>query len=260
VRGATIFAFGDDPRLIDWNLYGRLGELHTKRFEARADLTIDCYLDRSASMRVRGEGSTKDEAGRVLAAGLAFGLAAPGRLVTAKCAASASEIAPSARDEKGARRQLEVLAGLPDVVGAAGLAGPRMDLGRGDGAGDRLLVISTDLVGAARDLEALNDLVSTRRRVALVLWSTAEERSPRPGRRVRLDDLETGEHLDLDLDAASVEVYLECRSTWLEEMRAGLRRRGIALLEADVDRAVEELLPELLRRLEGHGRARGGRG
>lgn len=42
---------GDDPRRIDWNAYGRLGELFVKVFEPEKRGEIAVLLDRSASMR-----------------------------------------------------------------------------------------------------------------------------------------------------------------------------------------------------------------
>src|SRR5581483_4606843 len=44
------YAPGDDFRLIDWNVYARLGELCLKLTEARENLSVHLLIDCSASM------------------------------------------------------------------------------------------------------------------------------------------------------------------------------------------------------------------
>lgn len=47
------YAPGDDPRYVDWNVLGRLGELVVKRFEAEESLDLLLCVDRSLSMSGR---------------------------------------------------------------------------------------------------------------------------------------------------------------------------------------------------------------
>lgn len=58
---------GDDLRYLDWNVYGRLGDLVVKRFEAEENMNLLLLVDRSASM----EGA-KDDLARRLAGALAY--------------------------------------------------------------------------------------------------------------------------------------------------------------------------------------------
>jgi uncharacterized protein (DUF58 family) len=44
------YASGDDPRQVDWNIYGRSGSLFVKLFEEEEVLTVHLLLDTSASM------------------------------------------------------------------------------------------------------------------------------------------------------------------------------------------------------------------
>jgi uncharacterized protein (DUF58 family) len=44
------YATGDDLRYVDWNVYGRLGALHVKLFEAEESLELVLLLDLSRSM------------------------------------------------------------------------------------------------------------------------------------------------------------------------------------------------------------------
>src|SRR5215207_1577561 len=41
---------GDDPRQVDWNIYGRSGSLFVKMFEEEEVLTVHLLLDGSSSM------------------------------------------------------------------------------------------------------------------------------------------------------------------------------------------------------------------
>src|SRR5215212_1468914 len=41
---------GDDPRQVDWNIYGRSGSLFVKMFEEEEVLTVHLLVDGSASM------------------------------------------------------------------------------------------------------------------------------------------------------------------------------------------------------------------
>jgi uncharacterized protein (DUF58 family) len=66
---------GDDPRRIDWNIYGRIERLMLKLTEEEEDLQVAVLVDASASMRWRPEGATwpgKFTLARRLAAALGY--------------------------------------------------------------------------------------------------------------------------------------------------------------------------------------------
>jgi uncharacterized protein (DUF58 family) len=66
---------GDDPRRIDWSIYGRIERLMMKLFEEEEDLDVGILIDCSASMRWSPRGalySTKFALARRLAAALAY--------------------------------------------------------------------------------------------------------------------------------------------------------------------------------------------
>ncbi|MCI5065326.1 DUF58 domain-containing protein [bacterium] len=44
------YELGDDPRHIDWGVYGRTDRLYVKQFQEEQDITVYCLLDGSASM------------------------------------------------------------------------------------------------------------------------------------------------------------------------------------------------------------------
>ncbi|MFC1587803.1 DUF58 domain-containing protein [Planctomycetota bacterium] len=65
-----IYSPGDDLRYLDWNVYGRLGSLFTKRFCSEENITIKIFLDCSLSMDYGS--NNKFDYARRLAAALGF--------------------------------------------------------------------------------------------------------------------------------------------------------------------------------------------
>lgn len=62
---------GDDPRRVDWRLYGRTDRLHVKEYEADTNTSVAVLLDVSRSMDyARGGRATKLTYGRMLGASL----------------------------------------------------------------------------------------------------------------------------------------------------------------------------------------------
>ncbi|MGA8659567.1 MAG: DUF58 domain-containing protein [Chthoniobacterales bacterium] len=66
------YVAGDDPRTIDWNVYGRLDRLFVKLFEEEEDLHVYLLVDSSASMAWQAGGISKFDQARRIAAALAY--------------------------------------------------------------------------------------------------------------------------------------------------------------------------------------------
>jgi uncharacterized protein (DUF58 family) len=67
------YVAGDDPRHIDWKVYGRQGRIVIKKFEEETNLRAHILLDCSESMRFAyGDRMTKYEYGATLAACIAY--------------------------------------------------------------------------------------------------------------------------------------------------------------------------------------------
>ena len=66
------YAQGDDPRTIDWRLYGRTDRLHIKQYQEETNLRCTLLLDCSASMDYSSHGLTKFSYARMLVACLAW--------------------------------------------------------------------------------------------------------------------------------------------------------------------------------------------
>jgi uncharacterized protein (DUF58 family) len=67
------YAFGDEPRLIDWKVYARTDKHYVKRFEAETNLSCYILLDVSESMAYgSGEALSKLDYGICMAAALGY--------------------------------------------------------------------------------------------------------------------------------------------------------------------------------------------
>jgi uncharacterized protein (DUF58 family) len=66
------YAQGDDPRFVDWKLFGRTDRLHVKQYEEETTMRCTILLDCSASMDYASTGVTKFDYGRMLAACMAL--------------------------------------------------------------------------------------------------------------------------------------------------------------------------------------------
>ncbi|MFW5800633.1 MAG: DUF58 domain-containing protein [Spirochaeta sp.] len=69
------YAYGDDARLIDWNVTGRMGAPFTKTFREERELTLFLIVDNSASMVGGEESSERRRVQSVLTALLTFAAA-----------------------------------------------------------------------------------------------------------------------------------------------------------------------------------------
>ena len=63
---------GDDPKTVDWKIYGRTEKLYIKRFEEEKNLLVHILLDASSSMNFSSSGMLKYDYAGSLAAGFAY--------------------------------------------------------------------------------------------------------------------------------------------------------------------------------------------
>src|ERR1700710_1781917 len=63
---------GDDPRYLDWRLYGRSDRYYIKKFEDETNLRCHLLLDQSRSMDFASQGYSKADFARTLAATLGY--------------------------------------------------------------------------------------------------------------------------------------------------------------------------------------------
>lgn len=221
------YAPGDDPRLVDWRAYARLGRLHLKQYDEEHARTITLLIDASASMDFGDGAEHKGRYARRLAAALVWIARARGEPVRPFLARA------------GQTEPLPLVAAGPSVAacfrlmsevredGPTGLAAAVRAARRGRTDGPTLLL--TDLLDP--DWEAALDALATGREgqsegIVLQLLAPAEWEPPL-GEEVELEDAETGERRATRLGPVELRAYRARRDAFLAAVRARCRRNGL---------------------------------
>ncbi|MBM3499706.1 MAG: DUF58 domain-containing protein [Armatimonadetes bacterium] len=241
-RGASVefvdhreYAPGDEPRHIDWRVYGRTDRLFVKQYESETNLDLHLLLDVSRSMDFASGSVSKLRCATFIAAALAY-------------------LATNQRDAVGlflfdhaVRRHLPAMtspAHLARLFEALDAAEPGEDtrltpaleevagrLGR-----RAIIVLLSDLLDGPE--EVLRSLAYFRHRghdvIVLQLLDPAELRLDYRG-TVAFEDLETAERLSLEVGSVR-EAYLGELRRFLAAYRHGCRDRSLdyALLDTSI--------------------------
>lgn len=233
-RGASVefadhraYTHGDEPRHLDWRLYGRTDRFFVKQFEAETNLTVHLLLDASGSMGYPERGVSKLACASYLAAGLAYlawrqrdavGLSVFDTAVRA-------QLPPQTR--RGHVQQL--FAALEGVSAGGETALARVLEGTGAALRRRgLIVLLSDLWEEAD--ETLHALAVLRGRGHDVIVLQVLDRGELElGLRgpVLVEELETGAVLATDAD--------EIRAEYDEAMRAHLQRLHDGCVAHNID-------------------------
>jgi uncharacterized protein (DUF58 family) len=240
------YAAGDEPRYIDWNLYGRLERLFLKEFtpehEGRAAVCLDC----SASMGAGESGAGKFDFARRLAAAVAYIGLSGGDRVTALAFSGGDARALALR--AGPQGFYELLEFLERVrpAGASGLrAAAERATQAASGGGRGVAVWISDFWLPP---SAWPDLAPPAGRAAdtvLARVLSPGEIAPRPAGALVLVDSESGERLRLDGEAADAH-YQAAAAAHAAELGAFAARHRMRLVSAGSDRPFEEATLELL--------------
>jgi uncharacterized protein (DUF58 family) len=242
------YVAGDDLRMVDWNVYGRLGELVVKVFETEENLNLLLCVDRSRSM----EGAKSRAARRIAGA---LGWVALGHLDYVRLAwLPAPDAAPLAvlRGRGAANSLLEALAEVPD----GGATNHAHDLEQAIGATRHrgLAVMISDFYDPAGAVRGLSLLRGRGLDVAAVqVLDPADARLPDSGSYLAVDR-ETGEEMAIEATPDLVErIHLAWRRR-VEGLERWCLSREVPCARADAARPIWGLLEELVRGTVGAGR------
>jgi uncharacterized protein (DUF58 family) len=245
---------GDDPKYVDWKVYGRLDRYYTKVFREETNLDCTIILDTSASMGYQGGRSrcTKLRYGAMLAAALAYLARRQGDSV-GFCAYAETITAwvPPARHRDGAQRVFTELQKLTP----RGVADHRTVLHHvAENLRRRGLVV---LISDFHDLE--DDLASVVRRlrfahhdcIALQVLDRDEMDLPF-SRTVRFVDSEGGPELTTVPDLVRVG-YEHAMEGFVKQVREACLAQQVDYLLAPTSENVGNLLAAYLHRREALG-------
>lgn len=218
---------GDDPRRVDWKLFSRSGRYFVREAEGERSVTVRIVLDASASMAMAGNGTTKFDRGRELAAGIAWLAHRQGDAVGV---ATINDRAPAIAPPSRSRHQVHRILDLLDRAVPSGRwpewsrVEPQFTAGGGRG----IVVLISDLHDHTDELRvAARKLAAFRHDLAVLQLVTEEEESFGWHGPVAFEALEGGAIVELDADRAREE-YLAARAA----DRADLAR-SFADLRAD---------------------------
>lgn len=246
------YAWGDEPRTIDWAVYARLDRLFVKLYEQERDLDVHFLLDASASMRWREDGAEErgltklDTASRAAAALAYIALANLDRVNVCWFADSLREDIGLTRGKSQFHGILEYLRAPPtDATKTSLITSARSFTQRLKRRG--LVFILSDFLDPAGYEEPLNLLRHHQFEVhVLQVLSPAELRPPVAG-DLRLTECETGESYEITASDALLRDYRQAIDRWLEELEQFCLRRGIGYARATTEIPFEDIVLKILR-------------
>lgn len=245
LRGTSIefadyreYAPGDDPRSIDWNIYGRSDRLVVKLREDEESLAIYVMVDVSRSM----DWGTENKLGhaRRLAAAIGYvGLCASDVVTGAAIADRIVALSPALRGRAAYRRLFGFFGALQPAW--------KTDLGaslRAFAAGQRsrgLVIIISDLLEPSVH-DGLRALVERGHEAVVVHVIDPSEVDPDLEGDVDLYDRETGEVVRTAADATLGVRYRERVAAWLAEQEDACARRQVRYVPVSTTVPVEDFL------------------
>jgi uncharacterized protein (DUF58 family) len=244
------YVHGDDPRFIDWNIYGRLDRLFLKLFVEEEDLHLHVLVDTSASMGF-GEPSKFDAARRLAAALVYVGLIGQNRVSVHPLGEGAPPPFGPVRGRNSAFRAFRFLQDLaPSGRTALAASARSWALARSRRG---VSVLLSDLLdpgdGRIPGFEdALPFLAGRALDAHVVHLLSPVEIEPDARGDLRLVDSETDEFAEVSIGEAILRKYRSNLQGFLERVRAFCLRRGMAYLFAHTDTPFEKIVLDALRR------------
>lgn len=226
------YAPGDDLRQIDWNVYGRSGELFVRLYEDERVLTVHLLIDVSRSMEW-GSPSKREQALKLAAA---LGYVALSKSDRVMVGFLGDRVVGWAGPFWGQHQRAALFAALDRAPRAtttdfAASVGGYVDRVRSQpGGGPSLLLFITDLLSPGAEA-GLRRLASGPRYECAVLQILApDELDPEPAEDVQLVDRETGQTIELNLDLATLAEYRQRLADWTERLAGLCRERNARYL------------------------------
>lgn len=252
------YAPGDDPRFLDWKLYGRTDRHFVRKFEDETNLRCFLLLDLSRSMDYASRGVRKADYARTLAATLARFLYLQGDAVGLLSFDEQIREAVPARHRPGHLRRLTLA--IQNECGGVGtdLATPLQHLL--DILKRRsLAVFVSDFMSPLSGFETpLGSLRAGGHEVVVFRISDPMEDELSFGETIRLKDLETGQELDLDAPTIRAR-YRDKLAAHRRELESMCARHGATLHPLSTSEPLEWALLNFMKSRGKRGRLRPGR-
>lgn len=233
------YSAGDDPRQVDWNLYGRSGNLFVKLFEDEEVLTAHLLLDVSRSMDW-GQ-PNKLAYGRRLAGALGYiALSGLDRVVAATV--SNGERPQSFGPAWGRRQIRAFFAFLADAK-----PGGQTDLGTALGRyvemqpRPGLAILISDLLSPSAE-PGIKRLLAHHYEVVVLHLVAPQEETPPAGEGLRLIDRETGHAVEVYLDQRAIDLYQQRFAEWCTALQHFCSRHDVLYQRLDSSMPLAQVL------------------
>ncbi|MGH2460315.1 MAG: DUF58 domain-containing protein [Chloroflexota bacterium] len=240
------YAPGDDPRQVDWNAYGRSGELFVRLYEDEQILTVHLLIDVSRSM----DFGVPNKRQRALELAGALGYVALRGFDRLQLGFLADRTVGVAGPFWGHHQQsafFSALASAPTAIQTDFAASVASYVDRLKQPG--LLIFLTDLLSPSAE-DGLRRLATARHEATVIQLLAPQELEPEAAEDVQLIDRETGQSIDVNLDLGTLAVYRRRLSEWTERLANLCHERGARYLRVS---SADDLGREVIRALRAQG-------
>jgi uncharacterized protein (DUF58 family) len=234
------YCAGDDVRAIDWNITARMNAPHVKQFIEERDRTVNLMIDMSASGSFGTRGATKRELAAELAAVVAFSAIKNNDRVGLTIVTDRVERYVPAK--KGRRHVLrvigEILAFQPAARGTNLAAG--LDFLARVARRRSVVFLVSDFL--SQGWERAMQITRQRHELVPVVVTDPVERALPPIGLVLLEDLESGELVELDTRGAAAADFARRAGAAAASRELALRRLAVDCVEVVTDRPYVDAL------------------
>lgn len=238
------YVFGDETRIIDWNVYGRLDKLFVKLFVEEEELTLYLIIDRSLSMDF-GQ-PAKLLLAKKIAGALAFiSLSNFDRVSISMADSELSGYQSPIRGKNQIFRIFEYLEKI-EPRGATSLSSSLRDFAKRSKK-PGLVVIISDFLDREDFFSALNYLFYQKNQVFLIQTLDGFEVNPDIGGDIKLVDSETGETKEVTVTDDLLKRYKDAIEGHCQSIRQYCRSRGAGYVMAPTWVPFEDLVMEYFR-------------
>jgi uncharacterized protein (DUF58 family) len=251
------YAPGDDPRFLDWRIYGKTDRFFVREFEADTNLRAQLVVDCSASMQFGSGAITRFDRARTVAALMAHALIRQGDAVgLCLIGNGTTRTLPARRNRGHLRAVLDTLAEARTAPGST-LVADLHELAERLPARGMVVVLSDFFHEVPSLLECARHLRFGHHDVIFLQLMDPLEMDFDFTTPMKLVDLETSIPTEAD-PALMRDTYLESMRAHLQDLSEGCGNCGVSYHLHRLDGAYQALLSEImaarLRRSRAHAR------
>lgn len=235
------YAPGDDLRRIDWLAFARTGEPVFKLFRAEEDVIVRLLVDQSLSLEA-GEPTKLSVATKMASAIGYMAIAGSERAQVMAAGETLGFVSDPLRGRGGLPKLLRDLSGIQATGGTDLAKSIEQAIVRARRPG--MLVVLSDFMDDGPFDAAITKAASAGHDISLVQVLAREEVEPRYDGDFALEDAETGDLVEVTMDAGAVDAYLERLNQLIMGLRALSKKVRATYIRVVND---EPLLPAVRR-------------